>query len=278
MTDDPRAEEVRDFVREADRDRYLATLFAPPDKRDALLALHAFDFEVGRIPRLARQQIASDIRMQWWREAVDGSNEYQAQANPVAAALTAAIADYDLPRDRLRGMIDHRGAEIQAEAFADTDDLLAWCDGVWGAQLDCACRILDGVTVRTTAPRLVDAGRAIGVTQLLMSFAARAARGQSIVPASLLAAHGASLADVTAGRPHHGVVAALADMRSLATANLQAAGAQQRELPAPLRPALVLLGLVAPRLDWFARHDPYVSGDVAPWRKLWRMWRANKTA
>ena len=27
------------LVREADRDRYLATLFAPPDKRDALFAL-----------------------------------------------------------------------------------------------------------------------------------------------------------------------------------------------------------------------------------------------
>ncbi len=81
---------VTAIVREGDRDRYIATLLAPAAKRPALTALHAFDLELSRIPRLARQQIAGEIRLQWWREAVDGSNEHEALANPVAAALIAA--------------------------------------------------------------------------------------------------------------------------------------------------------------------------------------------
>ena len=32
-----------DYLRETDRDRYLATLFAPADRREALFALYAFD-------------------------------------------------------------------------------------------------------------------------------------------------------------------------------------------------------------------------------------------
>ena len=37
------------LVREADRDRYLATLFAPAEHRDALFALYAFNVEIARV-------------------------------------------------------------------------------------------------------------------------------------------------------------------------------------------------------------------------------------
>lgn len=266
--------QARDLVRDTDRDRYVATLFAPANRRDALIALHAFDVELARIPRLARQQIAGEIRLQWWREAVDGSNEHEAQANPIAAALIATIADRGLPTEPLHAMIDARAAELLPEAFASVGELMAWCDGVWGAQLACACRILDAGEARSVANFLDDAGRAIGIAQLLMTFAARAARSQSILPAAMLAAHGASAADVTARRRHDGVTAALSELRAMATAHLDAARAEMHTVPRRLRPAFILLSLVAPRLDWLAQHDPYDTGDVAPWRKLWRMWRS----
>jgi phytoene synthase len=271
--------QARDLVRDADRDRYIATLLAPADKREALIALHAFDIELARIPRLARQQIAGEIRLQWWREAVDGSDDHEARSNPVAAALMATVAGYDLSRDALQAMIDAHGAELMPEPFADTEALLAWCDGVWGSQIRCACRILDAGNAVAAAAQLVDAGRAIGITQLLMSFAARAARGQNIVPDALLAAHRASAADVTAGpaagRVHGGVAAALADLRALAQMHIAVAQTRISALPSSLRPALVLLSLVELRLAWLAQHaqEPYVAGDVPRWRKLWRMWR-----
>ncbi|HET7912524.1 MAG TPA: squalene/phytoene synthase family protein, partial [Pseudolabrys sp.] len=41
------------LVREADRDRHLATLFAPADRRGALFSLYAFDIEISRIRELA---------------------------------------------------------------------------------------------------------------------------------------------------------------------------------------------------------------------------------
>ncbi|MGB6997453.1 MAG: squalene/phytoene synthase family protein, partial [Pseudolabrys sp.] len=37
------------LVREADRDRYLATLFAPADERGALFAIYAFNAEISRV-------------------------------------------------------------------------------------------------------------------------------------------------------------------------------------------------------------------------------------
>ena len=77
-----------DHLRETDRDRYLATLFAPADKREALFALYAFDAEIVRVRDLARELMPGEIRLQWWREVLLGERAGEAAANPVAAAVT----------------------------------------------------------------------------------------------------------------------------------------------------------------------------------------------
>ena len=56
------------LVRAADKDRYLATLFAPERCRRALFALYAFNVEVARIRELAREPMPGEIRLQWWRD------------------------------------------------------------------------------------------------------------------------------------------------------------------------------------------------------------------
>ena len=58
------------LVREHDRDRYLATLFAPAETRDALFALYAFAAEIGRVRDVAREPMPGEIRLQWWRDAI----------------------------------------------------------------------------------------------------------------------------------------------------------------------------------------------------------------
>ncbi len=47
-----------ELVRTADRDRYLAALFAPAERRDALFALYAFNVEIGRVREVAREAAA----------------------------------------------------------------------------------------------------------------------------------------------------------------------------------------------------------------------------
>jgi len=89
------------LVRAHDRDRYLATLFAPADLRDALYALYAFNHEIVRVHEAAREPMPGEIRLQWWREVLLGGRESEAAANPVAAALCETAGRYRLDRDRL---------------------------------------------------------------------------------------------------------------------------------------------------------------------------------
>src|ERR671926_643162 len=88
-----------DLVRDADKDRFLAALFAPEPARRGLLALYAFNVEVSRVRDRVSEPLPGEIRLQWWRDAIsaregglDGGHPGRgaaadAAAHPVAAAL-----------------------------------------------------------------------------------------------------------------------------------------------------------------------------------------------
>ena len=91
---------VLDSVRETDRDRFLATLFAPEPARRDLLALLAFDHELARLA--------------WWREAaVEAAGTGQPRAQPIVDALSEAVRRQGLAQDALIALIEARGEEIE---------------------------------------------------------------------------------------------------------------------------------------------------------------------
>src|SRR3984893_741338 len=100
------------LVRAGDKDRWLASLFAPADRRPLLHALYAFNLEVARVRELAREPIAGEIRLPWWREVIAGTRPGEAAANPVAAALLETIARYGLPVQTFLDLIEARAFDL----------------------------------------------------------------------------------------------------------------------------------------------------------------------
>jgi phytoene synthase len=129
----------RRLVAETDKERYWATLYAPADRRDALYALYAFDHEIARVPAVVREPMAGEIRLQWWREVLEGKRDGEAAANPVAAALLDIVASHDLPVDGLIRLIDARGGGLYGES---PSDLEAFADAVYGAIIVLAAQML----------------------------------------------------------------------------------------------------------------------------------------
>src|ERR1041385_2992054 len=56
------------LCRRHDRDRYQTALFAPADRREALFALYAFNYEIARVREIVSEPMLGQIRLQWWRE------------------------------------------------------------------------------------------------------------------------------------------------------------------------------------------------------------------
>src|SRR5579872_64333 len=101
-----------DMVRAADKDRFLATLFAPAERRGALFALYAFNLEVARIREVIHEPLAGEIRLRWWIDLLEGSGHETARANPVAAALLDTIEIHGLAVKPLIDLVEARQFDL----------------------------------------------------------------------------------------------------------------------------------------------------------------------
>src|SRR5580658_5846823 len=153
------------FVRRHDPDRFLTALFAPPDKRPALLALYAFNHELARAREAAHEPALALIRLHWWREVAAGA----------------------LARADLLALIDAREAETDP-AIATRDDWLAYLRGTAGGLAVAAARLLGAAAPET----LRDLGAAYGAAGVLRAVPAHARQGRCLLPADVLAEHGLS--------------------------------------------------------------------------------------
>jgi phytoene synthase len=258
------------LVREADRDRYLATLFAPAEKRDALAALYAFNIEITRVREAAREPLAGEIRLQWWSDVLHGERREEASANPVAAALQTTVERHGLAAGRLNDLVEAHRFDLYDEPMAALADLEAYAAKTSSALIGLAAQILGADAEAAAAP----AGIAYAVAGLLRAFPQHAARGQIYVPSEILDRHGAAVNDIFAGRPSPGLDRALAELRAVARRHLADAQQRLRALPPQALPAFLPLALVKPLLRRLERNDAFAPADLAPWRRPWLIWRA----
>ena len=261
------------LVREADKDRFLASLFAPANRRPHLFALYGFNVEIARVGQVAHEPLAGEIRLQWWRDALSGRAPGEAAANPVAAALLDTIARCGLPAAPLDALIDARARDLYDDPILTLSELEAYGRATASTLFGMAARILD----RGAAPDDVadPAGIAYALAGLLKAFPRHAARGQIYLPTETLERHGVASAEVAAGTAGPGLRAALAEIAGQARERLaQAAGRWQSVSPGA-RPAFLPLAWVAPLLARIERNpDPFVPIDLPQWRRQWLLWRA----
>jgi len=259
------------LVREADRDRFVASLFAPAELRGALYALYAFNSEVARVRDIAREPLPGEIRLQWWSDILRGERDGEAQANPVAAALLATIEQRQLSAVKLTDLIEARRFDLYDEPMSRIADLEAYARRISSAGFALAAKILAGVEAEAV---IEPAGIAYAIGGLLRAFPIHAARGQLYVPNELLDRHDVRAHEIFGGRSSAGLVAALAELRALALKHLAAAHAQLATLPAGAVPAVLPVAPVRPALERLARRDPFAPAEIPAWRRQWLIWRA----
>jgi 15-cis-phytoene synthase len=264
------------LVRAGDKDRFLATLFAPERARRALFALYAFNLEIARVRELAREPMPGEIRLQWWRDVFSATGGADVRANPVAAALSDTIVRYRLPLTVFTDLIEARAFDLYDDPMVTVDELEAYAGRTSSALMVLATLILDGENVSRIGTLARHAGIAYAIAGLLASFAHHAARRQLYVPLDVLERHGADPQDIYAGRATPELRAALAEMRSHVRRHLDEARALVASAPPAAAPALLPASLARAVLDRMERrgYDPLRPFEFPQWRRQWLLWRA----
>lgn len=264
------------LVREGDRDRFLAALFAPAEHRPALFALYAFNSEISRVRAIAREPLPGEVRLQWWREVLAGERREEARANPVSAALLDAMKRHDLQPQALIDLVDARTFDLYDDPMQTLADLEAYAAKTSSGLFALAAQILQRGSGPAAENLSLHSGIAYAVAGLLRAFPWHAAQRQLYVPTEIFGRHGARAEDAFAAKATPELRAALAEMRLHARGHLAAASDFLAAAPSAILPALLPVALVRPVLKRMERHDydPFAPLDMPQWRRQWVLWRA----
>jgi len=222
-------------VRRHDPDRYHSALFAPVERRPLLYALYAFSYEIARVGEIVREPMLGEIRLQWWREAVESARDGHPRAHEAAKALAELFARTGVPQGLFEAVIDARAQDAPGETFADMAALEAYADATSGGVMRIATRVLGAGDALDEQARTL--GIAYALTGLLRALPFHAARAKLYLPLDMVQAEGLSGEDMLAGRGGDALQRVVGKIADRAREHLDAAAA----LPKPGRALAALL-------------------------------------
>jgi phytoene synthase len=162
------------LVQRHDSERFVTALFAPAQARETLFTLYAFNHELARAREVASIPPLALIRLQWWREVVQGAARAHEVATPLRAAIDAGVLD---PR-ALEAMVDAR--TLEAEDSVDEPQWTGYLRGAGGMLMRQAACVLGAEAEAEALERLGAGCAAVG---LLRNQQAHQAAGRWSFPA-----------------------------------------------------------------------------------------------
>ncbi|HEV2571760.1 MAG TPA: phytoene/squalene synthase family protein [Beijerinckiaceae bacterium] len=263
-------------LRTGDRDRWLASLFVPAQHRPHVHALYAFSHEVARAREAVSDPRLGEIRLQWWREVVEGGRDTEAQANPLSQALLDTIVKFNLPRSALVNLIEARRFDLYDDPMPSLNDLEGYCGETCSALFRLCAIICAGGRDPGGGEVAGHAGCAYAMAGLLRALPWQAARGQCYLPSDVLSRHGALVEAATAGLDSPALREALADLRERIRFHLKAARSGLAQIPEEVRPVFAPLAFVEPWLKAMEKrgYEPFRTLiDPPQWRLQWALAR-----
>ncbi|MBM9593062.1 squalene/phytoene synthase family protein [Roseitranquillus sediminis] len=159
-----------ELVQRGDPDRFLAAMAAPVGARRVLFPLYAFNLEVARAPWASAEPLIVEMRLQWWRDALDEIAEGRPVRRHEVSLPLAEVLDAEGARllDRL---VAARRMDVEVQPFAEMAAFDRYLDETGGTLAWVAARALGASgerAVRDVAWAGALANYLLGVPQLAL--------------------------------------------------------------------------------------------------------------
>jgi phytoene/squalene synthetase len=129
------------LVEKADPERFRATMAAPVPARKILFPLYAFNVEVARAPWVTQEPMIAEMRLQWWRDALEEiATGTKPRKHEVVDAL-AQVLDAEGAK-LLDGLISARRWDVYKDPFEDAAHFDDYIDATAGHLMWTAARLL----------------------------------------------------------------------------------------------------------------------------------------
>ncbi len=237
-------------TRRHDPDRYYCGLFVPSERRDAYYAVTAFYQEIARIPEMISEPVLGEIRLQWWRDAVEGMFSGQPPAHEIMSGLEEAKGRFGLARASLEGLLEARIFDLASSPPKDSDALLDYADGTAGALNELLLSVLvgggdgsGGSGSAELAEAASHAARAIALAGLMRTLPFHASARRLYLPQELMARERLKAEDVFAMRPSPELCAVIRELCGLSGEYMEKARRRSRHVPREALPVFFPLAI-----------------------------------
>ncbi len=271
----------QELVRNHDKDRFLTGLFADEANRAGLFALYAFNLEISRIREKVSDALPGEVRLQWWRDTLSGTEHGSVSDHPVAHAFIETVTKYDLPTRIILNLLEARCFDLYDDPMPDMHTL----EGYLGETASIVFLLASMILTRSKAENLADAcghaGVSYALVNLLRALPWHSRRNQLYVPADILKRHGVDPQAIFSLEDDDAIKAVLVEMRTHTRHHL---GEFKKCLPGVPRraiPAFLPLCLVEPYLRQMERADyqPFQSQvELGPIRRQYIIWKSARKA
>lgn len=247
-----------DRVRRHDPGRYRCARFCKEAHRWGLMALYAFNLEVGSIAETVREPLLGRVRLQWWRDAVESVfRQGPVAGHPVMQALARAIDRFGLSHGYFVSLLDGRGFDLEQEPPHDLDALAGYAEAT-SVSLNSLCGQVLGIG--GGHPALRHAGMAWALTGLMRAVPFHAGAKRVYLPGDLIREFGLDLGDLFELRSTEALARVVEGVAQRARFHLETL----HRTPAPKEAAPVVLTAVLAR-DYLAMleragFDPFRIG------------------
>jgi len=181
---------VANEARQYDHDRWLVTLFAPAHLRESLHSFLAFNSEISRIRETVSEPMIGDIRLQWWREAIEGLENGKPKSHPVMDALVHVQKQTLIRYKLMQEMIDGRSTDLDAAPIHDDAGLLAYADATGGVLQQLLVSVIHPEFDEIDKEAALRAGRSFSLVGVLRAIPFHARNDLLLLPHSRLADEG----------------------------------------------------------------------------------------
>jgi len=165
-------------------------LLSPADHRSALTALYLFNAELARVRERISEPLPGEVRLQYWRDLLEGSGHGESQRNPLAARLLQTLEAYRLPAAPLIGISEARIFDLYDDPMGSLSDFEGYAGETASALIQLASLVLDSEKAAASSTAAGHAGVAQAVAGSLLLMSRHRANGQVFIPTEILSATG----------------------------------------------------------------------------------------
>jgi len=268
----------KELVRKHDYESFLLAPFYPKHAQAGYFAIKAFSVELAMVQDNVSNVTIGAMRMQFWRDALQGCVQGRPPQHPIALALHDAMQRAHLPVYHFKRIIDAREAELHAPTHLTMDSLTAHAESTSSTVLYLLLSLLS-LSSSTLSHAASHLGIAQTISTLIRALPFHAGHGRMIIPAEITAKHGVSQEDVFRQGPEaRGIEEAVFDFATVGNDHLvKARETFKREdkertramgvFLAGVPVSNVLLRLEKEKFNAFGR-----GLQIRSWRLAWLVW------